>query len=161
MLDFVFPLPLFGRRISTERCGFISFQYFQIKRNPQKRSVFKGFSWLPELVSNFRLPSMCEQSAVDTAKHSRLGRSYIRFRYSLFSPLTRKNSHSGCFFSVNYRLRSSVAERGIALRDVAGWIQSKRAKRKTIRLDGFLFGSPCWARTSDIMINSHALYRLS
>ena len=25
----------------------------------------------------------------------------------------------------------------------------------------FLFGSPCWARTSDIMINSHALYRLS
>ena len=23
------------------------------------------------------------------------------------------------------------------------------------------FGSPCWARTSDIMINSHALYRLS
>ncbi len=22
------------------------------------------------------------------------------------------------------------------------------------------FGSPCWARTSDIMINSHALYRL-
>ena len=22
-------------------------------------------------------------------------------------------------------------------------------------------GSPCWARTSDIMINSHALYRLS
>ena len=41
MLDFVFPLPLFGRRISTERCGFISLQYFQIKRNPQKRSVFK------------------------------------------------------------------------------------------------------------------------
>ena len=52
MLDFVFPLPLFGRRISTERCGFISFQYFQIKRNPQKRSVFKGFSWLPEQGSN-------------------------------------------------------------------------------------------------------------
>ena len=24
-----------------------------------------------------------------------------------------------------------------------------------------LLGSPCWARTSDIMINSHALYRLS
>ena len=73
---------------------------------------------------------LCEQSAVDTAKHSRLGRSYIRFRYSLFSPLTRKNSHSGCFFSVNYRLRRSVAERGIAIRDVAGWIQSKGAKRK-------------------------------
>ena len=113
--------------------------------------------WLPVLGSNFRLPSMCEQSAVDTAKHSRLDRSYIRFRYSLFSPLTRKNSHLGSFFSVNYRLRRSVAERGIAIRDVAGWIRSKRAKRKTIRLDGFLFGSPCWARTSDIMINSHAL----
>ena len=89
----------------------------------------------------------CEQSAVDTAKHSRLGRSYIRFRYSLFSPLTRKNSHSGCFFSVNYRLRRSVGERGIAIRDVAGWIQSKGAKRKTIRLDGFLFGSPQQFRT--------------
>ena len=25
----------------------------------------------------------------------------------------------------------------------------------------FKFGSPNWARTSDIMINSHALYRLS
>ena len=25
----------------------------------------------------------------------------------------------------------------------------------------FRLGSPCWARTSDIMINSHALYRLS
>ena len=25
----------------------------------------------------------------------------------------------------------------------------------------FLIGSPNWARTSDIMINSHALYRLS
>ena len=25
----------------------------------------------------------------------------------------------------------------------------------------FSLGSPCWARTSDIMINSHALYRLS
>ena len=24
-----------------------------------------------------------------------------------------------------------------------------------------VFGSPNWARTSDIMINSHALYRLS
>ena len=34
-------------------------------------------------------------------------------------------------------------------------------KKKTI-VDGlFLFGSPNWARTSDIMINSHALYRLS
>ena len=24
-----------------------------------------------------------------------------------------------------------------------------------------VFGSPCWARTNDIVINSHALYRLS
>ena len=37
----------------------------------------------------------------------------------------------------------------------------EKAKRKTIRLDGFLFGSPNRARTCDIMINSHALYRLS
>ena len=26
---------------------------------------------------------------------------------------------------------------------------------------GVHLGSPCWARTSDIMINSHALYQLS
>lgn len=26
---------------------------------------------------------------------------------------------------------------------------------------GFFHGSPCWARTNDIVINSHALYRLS
>ena len=37
---------------------------------------------------------------------------------------------------------------------------NKRKKRATKRLLVF-FGSPNWARTSDIMINSHALYRLS
>ena len=95
------------------------------------------------LSSKFRLPSMCEQSAVDTAKHSRLGRSHIRFRYSLFSPLTRKNSHSGYFFSVNYRLRSSVGERGISVPDVAGWIRLKGTKRKDHALrDLFFLSSP-------------------
>ena len=37
---------------------------------------------------------------------------------------------------------------------------NKRKKRATKWLLVF-FGSPNWARTSDIMINSHALYRLS
>ena len=101
-----------------------------------------GIFWLPVLGLNFRLPSMCEQSAVDTAKHSRLGRSYIRFRYSLFSPLTRKNSHSGYFFSVNYRLRSSVGERGISVPDVAGWIRLKGAKRKDHALRDLFFLAP-------------------
>ena len=35
----------------------------------------------------------------------------------------------------------------------------KKQAPRTYRPWGF--GSPCWARTSDIMINSHALYRLS
>ena len=35
-----------------------------------------------------------------------------------------------------------------------------RGKKKTLSCDK-VFGSPNWARTSDIMINSHALYRLS
>ena len=34
-------------------------------------------------------------------------------------------------------------------------------KKTPKKLDVFSFGSPNWARTSDIMINSHALYRLS
>ena len=40
---------------------------------------------------------------------------------------------------------------------------NKRKKNKREQPFGYslLFGSPCWARTSDIMINSHALYRLS
>ena len=41
-----------------------------------------------------------------------------------------------------------------------------RLRNTSLKKDGYksnrLFsGSPCWARTSDIMINSHALYRLS
>ena len=33
--------------------------------------------------------------------------------------------------------------------------------RKKQSFSELLYGSPNWARTSDIMINSHALYRLS
>ena len=40
--------------------------------------------------------------------------------------------------------------------------QEEEPKRKPEAFaSGLLFGSPCWARTNDIMINSHALYRLS
>ena len=39
---------------------------------------------------------------------------------------------------------------------------AQKAKKEHHRKGGaLLFGSPNWARTSDIMINSHALYRLS
>ena len=41
-----------------------------------------------------------------------------------------------------------------------GYIISREPKAD--RICGLLLvGSPCWARTSDIVINSHALYRLS
>ena len=36
-----------------------------------------------------------------------------------------------------------------------------REHRKKQSFSELLYGSPNWARTSDIMINSHALYRLS
>ena len=57
-------------------------------------------------------------------------------------PSTRKNSHSGSFFFVNYRLRSSVGEREIAVPDVTGWIQSKGAKRKDHALRDLFFLAP-------------------
>ena len=39
--------------------------------------------------------------------------------------------------------------------------KQEKAKKDTTLLGGIFFGSPCWARTSDIMINSHALCQLS
>ncbi len=37
-----------------------------------------------------------------------------------------------------------------------------RAKQEGVRVAyPFLFGSPCWTRTSDTLINSQVLYRLS
>ena len=43
----------------------------------------------------------------------------------------------------------------------SGTVGRKEPKQKTTRLGGFCFGSPCWARTSDNLINSQVLYRLS
>ena len=39
--------------------------------------------------------------------------------------------------------------------------QQGSPKKRAPRLRCSFFGSPCWARTSDIMINSHALCQLS
>ena len=39
-------------------------------------------------------------------------------------------------------------------------VQVQRIEKEQF-LSELLYGSPNWARTSDIMINSHALYRLS
>ena len=54
---------------------------------------------------------------------------------------------------------------GIAMTVKQNIVGLSRSERKNKREQPFgyslLFGSPCWARTSDIMINSHALYRLS
>ena len=54
----------------------------------------------------------------------------------------------------------------VANNDLLSWCHLARvytvrgATKKTLSCDK-VFGSPNWARTSDIMINSHALYRLS
>ena len=37
----------------------------------------------------------------------------------------------------------------------------EKQRKRPSGSDGLFFGSPCWARTNDIVINSHALYRLS
>ena len=39
--------------------------------------------------------------------------------------------------------------------------QRKGNKKQTANTVCFLFGSPCWTRTSDTLINSQVLYRLS
>ena len=57
------------------------------------------------------------------------------------------------------KIAALLAAAKVGLRNVA----RRFAQRKIppASLTGFFFGSPNWARTSDIMINSHALYRLS
>ena len=40
-------------------------------------------------------------------------------------------------------------------------IRIKKNQKQTVDDGLLLVGSPCWARTSDIVINSHALYQLS
>ena len=48
-------------------------------------------------------------------------------------------------------------------RDVAGSKQQRKENEKANRLEAirFFIGSPCWTRTSDTLINSQVLYRLS
>ena len=41
------------------------------------------------------------------------------------------------------------------------WREARSGTKKEQSFSELLYGSPNWARTSDIMINSHALYRLS
>ena len=51
----------------------------------------------------------------------------------------------------------------IPLKSVTIRKKSKKEDSKDIKVmeSSHIYGSPCWARTSDIMINSHALYQLS
>ena len=61
-----------------------------------------------------------------------------------------------------YRLRISVGRKHITVNyGVSALNLGFKAKQKTTPIGWFLFYSWCRARTSDIMINSHALYRLS
>ena len=49
----------------------------------------------------------------------------------------------------------------IRVDDVPGVWGSTKKKPLNRRFSGFCFGSPTWARTRDLRINSPALYRLS
>ncbi len=40
-------------------------------------------------------------------------------------------------------------------------LRTQHKKKDTMKIVSFFFGCSCQARTDDIMINSHALYRLS
>ena len=56
--------------------------------------------------------------------------------------------------------RALLRRARMALRNEPNRGKKAKQKRSPFGLR-FRFGSPCWARTNDIMINSHALYRLS
>ena len=44
---------------------------------------------------------------------------------------------------------------------IRSFVPFKYNKKTRVAKATLVYGSPCWARTSDIMINSHALYQLS
>jgi len=80
--------------------------------------------------------------------------STLRLHSKRYTPYFRdlpSKKDTQSFFSVAYRPRSSVGERTDIKRDVADTSITKRANKKAGRMTCFFIGSPCWARTSDIM----------
>ena len=75
------------------------------------------------------------------------------------------------FLAVNALKRPEICSNIVATRNILHTPQhseqtlkyNKKASKQAVfgSITDFSLGSPNWARTSDIMINSHALYRLS
>ena len=75
------------------------------------------------------------------------------------STLTRMLLAKYCREHSFYSSLAQSVERMTVNHDVAG--SSPAGGAIYVVFSYYIDGSPCWARTSDIMINSHALYRLS
>ena len=77
----------------------------------------------------------------------------------------RDNSPLDCFLnglSVGTTAGASFTNSIVIETLVIDYELNSETKRKSRSFDLlFLFGSPSWTRTNDIVINSHALYRLS
>ena len=99
-------------------------------------------------------------------KHSRFARSPAHFRNSLFFAFDLKKQPFRLFFlrQLPTSPRQGACSVGMQMdinHDVTGGALPRSKKKRPHSVRSFLFGSPDRAWTCDIMINSHALYRLS
>ena len=88
----------------------------------------------PSLQTNFfrvQTPLPCANTSRATRQaHSIFARkSQIFFKNACFVPLTRKNSHLGCFFESTTNFAAQSVSVGVQFPISLGWIQSKRAKK--------------------------------
>ena len=75
-----------------------------------------------------------------------------------------KNSPLDCFLnglSVGTTVGASFPGSIVIIRVIDCEYKFRNKKKKQVFRPALLFGSPSWTRTNDIVINSHALYRLS
>ena len=119
--------------------------WFSLVRTKEKTPLLRCFPlWLPELAwfSDSCIP-LCG-----------IGRCEEMGRVVSTASVIRSNHIPSRPFTVSLRSKQWL----LSWCHGSAWFGQK----KKHRLCGvFLYGSPNWARTSDIMINSHALYRLS
>ena len=77
--------------------------------------------------------------------------------------MTAVQPHVDFYYELHFRAKVCVCERS-RLRQVVTLPQlqlRKKTKRQTANAICFFVGSPNWTRTSDTLINSQVLYRLS
>ena len=101
-----------------------------------------------------RIVAFCRLDTLGSARSLLVG-CFASWAVSL-----RTKQHSVVLYLLQLRYAQSV-ERMTAVHVVVDPISTTKQNKKPPIWVVSCFGSHCWARTSDIMINSHALYRLS